>query len=684
MCKLSVPTRNLLTSIRHRLLSLKLRICQLLTILVFLLGSIDARAQWTMTTPNLLNFNSAGAGAIVHKEGRIWAGTRELFLSRDLGLTWEQKTSPVPNNDNIRSIDFWDENTGLLATSLGDTWLTVDGATTWRRIRNTPSNWCARFIGSSQNIMIATASYGSVDVSSDGGATWTSKQLGNFVTYLEPLIGNTAYALVGAGRSTRIVVTTDLGKTWTPSNDSTGFDSYMFAVDPCSPERIYVVNEDAGGSPNNGLAEIFITSNGGASWSVTYSKPLRDLVGSISLASNAIYVQTMADGIYLSSDFGNTWNNIGGPSANFDTRLVCAVTDNLVLAADHGGNIWRTINAGGDSVHGPIRLKSLSATPDMLFLGDTLLSCEPPTYDTVVLTSIFCVAPKVNRVVIEGDHPDDFTITSETPTILTGSDTITLEFMPRGNGERRANIRIVMQDSTTLVIPMRGFGEGVTELSVTSSDVGTDTLGAEVYIPIRFRSSEELPGVRVQVYFETDQLEFVDAYDLNGASVASGSDPKRRTLTFDSPIPQDEIIGYVGLRVYAGVDSCMPVYFDSIAPISTKAECAFAINRTMMAHVCIPKDCIYVRVSDYLRYNIAPILRINQQRDHLLVTSQAHLGETTIRVVTILGAEVKSMTIELEANTPVRIPLDALHSGLYFIEFNSALGGTVLKQAISR
>jgi photosystem II stability/assembly factor-like uncharacterized protein len=646
---------------------------------------MDLLAQWTLSTPQLFTFNDAGAGVIVHKNGLVWAGTRDLFLSRDLGLTWERKNSPVGNQDHIRHIDFWDQQTGLVATGLGDTWLTTDQGTTWKRIRNTPSNWCARFVGSPMNIMVATASYGTLDLSTDQGATWTSQKLGNFVPFIEPVVGNTAYVLAGAGRHARIIITTDLGKTWTTSRDSVGFDSYTFGLDPCSPERVYVVNEDAGGSPNNGLAEIFITSDKGDSWTITYSKALRDLVGSISVASNSIYVQTMSDGIYRSIDFGNTWQNILGPSANFDTRLVCAIDDNLILAADHGGNIWRTVNSGGDSVRGEPRLKSIAAIPEMLFDGDTLLSCDPPTHDTIVINSIFCLAPIVDRIVIEGDHPQDFGFTSDLPAQLTGADTIALAFQARGNGERRANVRIVMKDSTTIVIPMRGFGKGVTELAIATNDVGTDTLGAEVFVPIRFGSLGELPGLSMQFSFESDQLEFVDAYSLDGLSVVSASiSDKRKELLFTNPLPVDGIIGHVGLRVYSGSDSCMPVLFDSVKILSTKPPCAFAFDPAMTAHVCIPNDCVAIRVSDYLRYNTLPVFSVIEQRDALLISTDVNAAGVTVRMVNSLGAVVYKSSVEFNTTSPLRIPLQSVRSGLYFIEVRSQIGSWTLKQAILR
>ncbi len=631
--------------------------------------------------------SNLGGGSIVYKQGIAWVGMREIFISTDEGLTWQKKNTPLNNIDYVRNLDAYDDSTALLASNEGDTWITYDQANTWRRIRNTGSAFAARFIGSPLNIIIAGGSTGLLDVTTDGGQTWKSTKIGTFVPFVVPLLGGTAYVLVATIASktaSRVMLTTDYGMTWAAGQDTAGFDSYTFAVDPCSPERVYIANEDAGNpGSTNGVSEIYVSSNSGNTWTTTYSKSGKDLVGSIALSSNAVYVQRLFDGILRSTDFGNTWVDVGGPTMIFDSRLLCAITDNVVLAGDAQGNIWRTINGGGDSVRGEIRYHSITSDPDMLFMWDTLFSCDPPTLDTLFINSIFCQPPRIVRTEIEGDHPQDFTLTSTVPEFLTGADTLTFRFMPRGNGERRANLRITFQDSTTIIVPMRGFGKGVTELTLATAAGATDTLGATVYLPIRYESDGEMTGIAARIHYASDQIEFVDAFDLLGASVAlPGTDPKSHSLLFPPFISQNGLIGHAAFRVYSGEDGCVPVWFDSITVLSTRPSCAFAINPTMETEICMPNDCVAIRVSDFLRYGTFPTLAVMQAGDDLLLKSDVNFGEVTIRVVNTLGVTEAIHMQELRADKPVRFSARGIAEGMYFIEVQSALGRRVLKQVI--
>lgn len=664
----------------------------ILLILLILLSATGLRAQWTQTATGLVPTPSGfGGGAITYSSGIVWAGAAELYLSMDDGLTWIKRSVPYEPTEFIRHLDFYDDSTGLLAASTGETWLTKDQAVTWTKIRSTQSNWAARFINSPQNIIIAGASSGVIELSRDGGQSWIWSRVGTHVPFVEPLLDGSAYALIATtdSRSAAHLWHSDANGTgWIKSRDSVGFDSYTFAVDHCSPERVYVANEDAGQAVfnTNGFSEIYVTSNSGEDWKITYSVAGKDINGAISVSSNAVYLQRLNGGVLRSTDFGGTWQTIGGPSADYDSRLLCAVTDNLIVAADAQGNIWRTINSGGDSVQGEIRLLSIRTSPDILFLGDTLLPCDPPTVDSLSIRSTFCSdPPRIVSAVIEGDHPGDFTIVSDVPEILTGIDSLAFELTPRGNGERRANLRITLEDSSTIIIPMRGYGKGVTEQSIATASGGTDTLGAVVYLPINYNRAGAETGVSMQVSFTSDQLEFVDAYDLAGLSVAlPGNDPKRHQLVFPVIVTSPELIGHAAFRVYSGDEACMPVVFDSISIISRSPPCAFSINPSMNAEICVPNDCVAWRVSDYLRHGNLPQLNVILTGDDLLFTSDVNFGDVKIRVVNTLGVTEASHSGELRNDRPVRFSVRGVPSGLYFIEVQSALGRRTLKKVIQR
>jgi photosystem II stability/assembly factor-like uncharacterized protein len=521
-----------------------------------------------------------------------------------------------------------------------------------------------------------------VSVTSDGGQTWTSKRIGSLVQFVVPIAPGRAYALVGQGRKVVLSLSTDYGLSWTPLSDSVDFlDSYSFGVDPCSEDKIYVVNEDAGGTPNNGLAEMFVSANGGVDWRVTYERPVRDLVGSISVASNAVYVQTVARGIVRSTDFGSTWQDVGGPSAPFDTRLVCAVDDNRVLAADHEGSIWVTENGGGDSVFGPTRIKELALSRFVLFENDTLYSCDDPALDSTVLRGIFCSAPQIARITIEGQHRGDFKLLRSLGTQLTGSDTLIMRFYPGGNGPREATLVIVLRDSTRLSLPLRGFGRGLAELSIMSAGVANDTIGGEVYVPVIFPGFAQISGVEFNLHWASPQLEYIGTYNRLGARSDVTEMPRRVRITEPSP---DDTIAHALFRVYPHTDACVPVRFDSIVVLSSKSPCAFAINPTVTTEICMPNDCETRIVSQFMRYDRRPTLSLIHERRQLTLRTALNLGKTTVRVYSPLGQLMEEHQVMLTPTEPFLLSSAWYPSGVYYVHVQSALDTQSFKLLVQR
>jgi hypothetical protein len=99
----------------------------------------------------------------------------------------------------------------------------------------------------------------------------------------------------------------------------------------------------------DGLSQIFRSTNGGLDWKIVSEAPRPFFNGAIHVTSDAIYAPCMIDGkgIHRSTDHGETWKDIGGPALTDDTRLFCALDNNVLLAFDRNGALWRTDNSGG-------------------------------------------------------------------------------------------------------------------------------------------------------------------------------------------------------------------------------------------------------------------------------------------------------------------------------------------------
>ena len=75
-----------------------------------------ATAQWSNVAPNLLGpipTEKQGFGNIAYKDGLVWVGRTELWMSPDTGKTWTKMHNSF--GGTITQIQFFDKNTGLVS-----------------------------------------------------------------------------------------------------------------------------------------------------------------------------------------------------------------------------------------------------------------------------------------------------------------------------------------------------------------------------------------------------------------------------------------------------------------------------------------------------------------------------------------------------------------------------------------
>ena len=190
---------------------------------ISLLFTSSLNAQWTLLAPNLLGAQSSEMGAMTHKAGITWAGSHAVFMSLDSGISWTQRWTATLGKDNIDEIIFYDNKIGLVCTHMGSVYRTDDQGLSWRIIHNLGA-YSAAFIGSSDNIIVATgscATCATTEVTHDGGLTWKPQIQGDWVPQVKALLGGSAMAIAGTylGGNT-IIKTTDYGDSWQPLPES--------------------------------------------------------------------------------------------------------------------------------------------------------------------------------------------------------------------------------------------------------------------------------------------------------------------------------------------------------------------------------------------------------------------------------------------------------------------------------
>src|SRR5579883_1957242 len=422
-----------------------------ITVLLILSGAQQACAQWSVVSSTPIF--GAGVGAAMHyKEGIVWAGGLGLWNSRDSGRTWKQCTN-FPQALVI-DICFFDSLTGAVATS-GDVYLTTDGGNSWKDVLS-GFNFRKVIFHRSPKIIHAAEIGGAVSTSTDGGSTWVTKVLGGDCRCLAVNIKGTLYAITAHydkfGQYMGMLHTsTDLGLTWQVLNQSFFGDCYTISADSCDANRLYLVNEQIY-IPSDSMPRTYCSSDGGLTWATTSIFGPSHYSGGMVTTQFGVFVGGMEqNGLSRSLDSGVNWRLIQGPACTPDARGLTAVNRNIVFAMDTLGNIWRTLNGGGDSVNEPLYPGTFTVTPHTLFAGDTV-QCDS-LLQTITVARSDCAAPYLGPLHIEGRDSNSYRITNS------NESSITVSFFPTGKGVQNASLIVQATDGRRDTIALRGYAK---------------------------------------------------------------------------------------------------------------------------------------------------------------------------------------------------------------------------------
>ena len=398
-----------------------------------------ARAQWKVVAPNSL-VPDKSFGAMYFKDGILWAGWSILLRSTDSGRTWTNINFP---GEEINDISFANKNTGIITTKDG-AFLTQDQGQTWTALP-TILNLASRVaFGPSPHVAYALVWWSSVLFRSlDGGMNWQSLPTNSSQEMTFTITSNGKLCLVsGTINSGTVSLSADSGSSWHQTPAHVGQDCWTILSDPGDVDRFYLTEEHPS-SP--APVHLYASNDDGNTWHIGYTNV--DVAGSLSVSSCAAFAGTEKNGVLRSTDFGASWQKIGGPNGVNDNRMVCAINANIVFAVDSFGSIWGTYNGGGDSVAQPIN-GTLSISPSALF--DTV-SCSDSMSNTLHVIHDGCLPPAIQKCSIIGNDSSSYRITG------TDFDSLNILFHPIHPGTSNATMVLSLNDGSTDTIPLIGW-----------------------------------------------------------------------------------------------------------------------------------------------------------------------------------------------------------------------------------
>ena len=291
--------------------------------------STDNGATWSGT--------SGLAGNVVHsfaiKDSSVWATfaglPKESGIARstDNGNTWQVVPSIITNaGESIVS------DNAIIVAEDNFIWRSTDDGMSWDVVEQFALTGISSFAKAGTKLFGAATT--GIQTSTDNGASWSFEPFSNGAYSLSSN-GSTIYL----GSSSKVFKSTDVGATWI--DVSTGLGNGGIQALLFDGTTLFA------GTPADAVG-IFRSTNGGTSWEpAAAGLPVASLIrGQIAFGPHA-FAGTEGDGIYRSSDHGNTWTKTDVNNSLLAHQLVFAfcAKDNA-LYAGAGNGIYKSTDGG--------------------------------------------------------------------------------------------------------------------------------------------------------------------------------------------------------------------------------------------------------------------------------------------------------------------------------------------------
>jgi hypothetical protein len=287
--------------------------------------STDDGTHWTDTNFNNLATSFALKGSVVY--ATVLDFDSSIYRSTNGGLDWVQLPSPINEANKI----FISGNTILVAEH-NFIWRSTDDGGNWDPVEQFALSGIRSFAQSGTRFLAAGICC--LYSSTNNGASW---QFQNFPGGVLSLSASGTTVYLGGG--SKVSKSTNSGVNWI--DVSTGLGKGDIQALQFDGTNVFA------GTPND-TAAIYLTSNGGTSWSpAAVGLPVAPTTRTLAAAGNAIFLGTQGDGIYRSTDNGISWFKKGLNNPDLANQLVlsfCVKNGNIFAGGSNG--LFRSTDNG--------------------------------------------------------------------------------------------------------------------------------------------------------------------------------------------------------------------------------------------------------------------------------------------------------------------------------------------------
>lgn len=317
-----------------------------------------------------------------------------LFRSEDSGASWQSSTIGVPkewlNTTYWLAFDpkvrgrMWSVNSGTHdlprpkmwrhedpARYKGGVCFSEDGGKTWRASNTGMEETAATHLlvdprSPVDARVLYVAGFGrGVYKSTDGGKTWTLKN--NGITQKQPFAWRLSLALdgtlyviiarrsedgsIGNSHDGALYRSKDGAEHWQPVELPQGVNGpNALAVDPKSPERLYLAAWARASGTHGDGGGIFVSDNAGRTWRQMFDRDRHVYdVTFDSENANVVYAAGFESSAWRSTDRGEHWSRIPGFNFKWAYRVIPDPLDHdKIYISTFGGSLWHGSVTGGE------------------------------------------------------------------------------------------------------------------------------------------------------------------------------------------------------------------------------------------------------------------------------------------------------------------------------------------------
>lgn len=343
-------------------------------------GSIVVPIEGLTDTITVTTFTPRILNSVVEKIVKYSAGQSFSTFASD----------PAYNDQSVSASDFFIVK--VVAVNGSYLYYRIDIRTptySWQ-LRDVDSNQNWQAIASSSNgqIIAAVGTNGDIFISNDAGITWRNGTATGVASggksWTSIAMTPDASTIATATYANGIYISRDFGMTWAQSSSSSFFGISHLAVSIDGQTIIASVSGDTDDE------YIYTSLDSGSTWS-TFQSPYIANWSSVATTANASlivaavgrYYVPYADryyvfegSIFLTTDSGNTWNEIMAPGVRKWASLTSDRTGEYLAAAAFDGDIWTSSDSGATWIDrqsaGTRNWTYISSTPD----GSKLVATE--------------------------------------------------------------------------------------------------------------------------------------------------------------------------------------------------------------------------------------------------------------------------------------------------------------------